>query len=46
MENPNLNKSSYFENLHVAIYQDKSFYLDIPPFNPHLFYPEYSLKMR
>jgi len=44
METPDLNKSSYFKNLHVAIYKDKSFYLDVPPFNPHLCYPEYSFK--
>jgi len=44
METPELNKSSYFKNLHVAIYKGKSFYLDIPPFNPHKFYPEYIFK--
>lgn len=44
METNNLNMTTYFENLHVAIYKGKPFYLDTPPFNPHSFYPEYIFK--
>lgn len=44
METNNLNKPSYYKNLHVAVYKGKSLYLDTPPFNPHSFYPEYIFK--
>lgn len=39
METNKLNKTIYYENLHVAIYKCKPFYLEKLPFNPHLFNP-------
>jgi uncharacterized protein (DUF362 family) len=33
--------SKYYHDLRVAVNQGDNFYLDLPPFNPHLAYPEY-----
>jgi len=33
--------TSGYRNLRVAVYQGDAFYLDAPPFNPHISYPEY-----
>ncbi len=33
--------SKYYHDLRVAVYQGDNFYLESPPFNPHLAYPEY-----
>ena len=39
MKTNKLNKTIYFENLRVAFYTCKPFYLEKPAFNPHLFHP-------
>src|SRR5262245_15045588 len=31
----------YYHDLRVAVYQGENFYLESPPFNPHLAYPGY-----
>jgi len=36
-----LNLSKCYRDLRVAVYQGDNFYLELPPFNPHLTYPEY-----
>lgn len=36
--------TTYFENLKVAVHGGETFYLDTPPSNPHLPYPEYAFK--
>lgn len=38
-----LDLSKHYQDLRVAVHQGDNFYLDLPPFNPHVAYPEYSL---
>jgi uncharacterized protein (DUF362 family) len=39
-----MENEEYYKNLLVSIYKGESFYLDLPPFNPHFIYHEYIFK--